>query len=159
MIKISKVSKGLAAMIAMAVLIGLTPVAMLGGCGKKGPPKPPTGSMPPEVRDLGYGVSNSTIKLSWTIPQPDEEAQLPITGFLIFRSQQSLAERECPNCPILFKSIGDVPVRGPGPGQPGEPPITFTETIEPGYRYIYKVHGYSADGIRSRNSNFVEFTF
>ncbi len=114
MIKISKVSKGLAAMIAMAVLIGLTPVAMLGGCGKKGPPKPPTGSMPPEVRDLGYGVSNSTIKLSWTIPQPDEEAQLPITGFLIFRSQQSLGERECPNCPILFKSIGDVPVRGFG---------------------------------------------
>jgi len=146
-------------MIAMAVLIGLTLVAIMGGCGKKGPPEPPTGSRPPTVRDLGYSVSNNTINLSWTIPQPDEEAQLPITGFLIFRSQQSLVERECPNCPILFKSIGDVPVRGPGPGQPGEPPITFTETIEPGYRYIYKVHGYSADGIRSRNSNFVEFTF
>ena len=159
MIKISKVSKGLPAMIAMVVLIGLTPVAMMGGCGKKGPPEPPTGSRPPTVRDLGYGVSKNTIKLSWTIPQPDEEAQVLITGFLIFRSQQSLVERECPNCPILFKSIGDVPVRGPGPGQPGEPPITFTETIEPGYRYIYKVHGYSADGIRSRNSNFVEFTF
>lgn len=159
MMKISKVSKGLRAMMAMAVLIGLIAAVMMGGCGKKGPPEPPTGSRPPRVRDLGYGISQNTIKLSWTIPQPDEKAQLPISGFLIFRSQQSLIERECPNCPILFKTIGDVPVRGPGPGQTGGPSITFTETIEPGYRYIYKVNGYSADGIRSRDSNFAEFTF
>jgi hypothetical protein len=159
MIKISKVSKGLPAMIAMAFLIGMTAVAMMWGCGKKGPPEPPTGSRPPRVRDLGYSISNNSIKLSWTIPQPDEEAQLPIAGFLIFRSQQSVVERECPNCPIRFKHIGDVPVRRPGPGQPGKPLITFIETIEPGYRYIYKVNGYSADGIGSKNSNFVEFTF
>ncbi len=157
--KISKVSKNLPAMMAMAVLIGLTASVMMWGCGKKGPPEPPTGSRPPRVRDLGYGISQNTIKLSWTISQPDEKAQLPIRGFLIFRSQQSLIERECPNCPKLFKTIGDVPVRGPGPGQPGETPITFTETIEPGYRYIYKVNGYSVDGIRSRDSNFVEFAF
>jgi hypothetical protein len=159
MMKMLKVSRGLPAMMAMAVLIGLTPVVMMWGCGKKGPPEPPTGSRPAKVRDLGYGVSKNTIKLSWTIPQPDESAQLPISGFLIFRSQQSLIERECPNCPVQFKTIGDVPVRGPGPGQAGEAPITFTETIEPGYRYIYKVNGYSADDIRSRDSNFVEFTF
>ena len=159
MMIISKISKGFPVMIAVAFLIGLTPVVMMWGCGKKGPPEPPTGSKPPRVRDLGYGISKNTLKLSWTIPQPDEKAQLSISGFIIFRSQQSLIERECPNCPILFKTIGDVPVRGPGPGQPGEPLIRFTETIEPGYRYIYKVNGYSADGIRSRNSNFVEFTF
>jgi len=159
MMKMLKASRGLPAMMAMAVLIGLTASVMIWGCGKKGPPEPPTGSRPARVRDLGYGVSKNTIKLSWTIPRPDETAQLPISGFLIFRSQQSLIERECPNCPVQFKTIGDVPVRGPGPGQAGEAPITFTETIEPGYRYIYKVNGYSGDDIRSRDSNFVEFTF
>lgn len=157
--KISKAPKDLAAMIALTVLIILATGFMIWGCGKKGPPKPPSGSRPPRVRDLGYGISKNTIKLSWTIPQPDEKDQLPITGFLIYRAQQPAIERECPNCPIRFIVIGDVPVRGPGPGQPGEPPIVFTQTIEPGYRYIYKVNGYSADGIGSRNSGFVEFTF
>ncbi len=157
--KISKVPQRLPAMAALAVSILMVTAFMMWGCGKKGPPEPPTGSRPPRVRDLGYGISQNTIKLSWTVPQPDEKAQLAITGFLIFRSQQSVLEKDCPNCPILFKTVGDVPVRGPGPGQPGEPPITYTETIERGYRYIYKVNGYSADGLRSQNSNLVEFTF
>ena len=156
--KTRKVKVSLAAKVALAVLILVTPAVMMWGCGKKGPPQPPTGSRPPRVGDLGYGVSNNTVKLSWTVPEPDEKAQLPITGFLIFWFQQSLAERECPNCPIIFKLIGDVPVRSLGSGQ-SAPLIMFTQTIEPGYRYTYKVNGYSEGGIRSRNSNFVEFTF
>lgn len=157
--KLAKVQKGLAAMIAMAVLIGLTAVVMLGGCGKKGPPEPPTGSRPPKVTDLSYSISKNTTKLTWTVPRPDETARLPVTGFLIFRSRRPLLEADCPNCPTLFNLVGDVPARGPGPGQPGQPPISFTQTIEPGYRYLYRVNGYSADGLRSGNSNFVGFTF
>ena len=133
-------------------------VVIMWGCGKKGPPEPPTGSRPPRVRDLSYGLSKNSLKLSWTIPQPDEKAQLPITGFFIYRSEQRVNEEDCPNCPKIFKIIGDVPVRETEPGQTGQLPLTFTETIRPGYRYTYKVHGYSADGIRSQNSNFVEFT-
>ena len=157
--KISKVQIGLPALKALAVLIVLATVIMMWGCGRKGPPEPPTGSRTPSVRDLAYSISNNAIKLSWTIPQPDETAQLPIAGFLIYRSQQPVLEKACPNCPILFKNIGDVPARGPGSGQSAGPPIAFTQTIEPGYRYIYKVHGYSMDGIRSKTSNFVQFTF
>jgi hypothetical protein len=156
--KTRKVNVGLATKMALAVLLLVTPAVMMLGCGKKGPPEPPTGSRPPRVGDLRYGVSNNTVKLSWTVPEPDEKAQLPITGFLIYRFQQSVAERECPNCPISFKLIGDVPVRSPGSGQ-SAPPITFTQTIEPGYRYTYKVNGYSEGGIRSRNSNLAQFTF
>jgi hypothetical protein len=147
------------AVFALAVAMIMATAAVTGGCGKKGSPEPPTGSRPPRVKDLAYGVSQNTLKLSWNIPRPDEKAQSPVTGFLIYRAQQPIDDRECPNCPVMFKEIGDVPVRGAGPGQPGQPPITFSETIEPGYRYIYKVHGYSDDGIRSRSSNFVEFVF
>ena len=81
-------------MIAGALLMGLMLIVILWGCGKKGPPEPPTGSRPPRVSDLRYGISQKTVKLSWNIPQPDEKAQLPIDGFIIFRSQQSLIERE-----------------------------------------------------------------
>lgn len=156
--KTSKVrtgSSGLSALV--VVIIGASAITML-SCGKKGPPEPPTGSRPPSVQDLSYGISQNTIKLSWSVPQPDPTALLPITGFLIYRSQQPVLEKACPSCPRLFKIIGDVPVRGPGAGQSGQLPITFTETIEPDYRYTYKVHGYSADGIRSKSSNFIEFT-
>jgi len=155
----SKISNSYPAILALIVAMLLVTVVITGGCGKKGPPEPPTGSRPPKVKDLGYGISQNTIKLSWTIPQLEEKAQLPITGFFIYRVQQPIIDEDCPNCPIMFKIIGDVPARESGPGQPGQPPITFTETIESGYRYIYKVHGYSADGIRSRSSNFVEFKF
>jgi predicted small lipoprotein YifL len=154
--KVSKIPKCYAFMLALAVAMMLAMVVITGGCGKKGPPEPPAGSRPPRVKDLGYDLNKNTLKLSWTLPPLDEKAQLPITGFFIYRAQQPLSEEECPNCPIMFKIIGDVPVREWGSGQPL---ITFTDSIEAGYRYTYKVIAYSADGIRSRNSNFVVFTF
>ena len=141
------------------IAVILAAVVLMPGCGKKGPPEPPTGSRPPRVRDLGYGVSQNTLTLSWSIPRPDEKAQLPIAGFRIYRAQQSVSERECVNCPILFKEIGEVPVRGTGSGQTEPPPITFTDTIKSGYRYYYKVHGYSDDKVLSRSSNVIEINF
>ena len=149
---------GVPAILALTGLIVLTGVILLGGCGKKGSPEPPTGSRPPRVMDLAYGISGNTLELSWSLPPTHAKARLPVTGFLIYRSQQPLLESACPNCPVLYKIIGDVPVRGTA-GQAGEATIRFTETLEPDYRYIYKVHGYSKDGIRSKTSNVVEFTF
>ncbi len=157
--QICKGQIGFPATIALAGLIVLAGVIMLWGCGKKGPPAPPTGSRPPRVVDLSYGISGNMLELSWSVPPTRAEARLPVTGFLIYRSQQSLLESACPNCPILFKIVGDVPVRRPGADQAGEPVITFTETLEPDYQYIYKVHGYSKDGIRSKTSNAVKFSF
>jgi len=159
MMKISKIHHRYPAAVALSAAMVLVTAVILGGCGKKGPPEPPAGARPPRVRDLGYSISQNTLKLSWTIPQPDEKAQVPITGFFIYRAQQPVIEEDCPHCPKMFKTIGEVPIRSGGPGQPGQPPITFIETIESGYRYIYKVNGYSADGIRSQNSNLVEFRF
>ena len=157
--KISKVQIGLPVKTALTVLSILMTVSMIWGCGKKGPPVPPTGSRTPSVTDLVYEISQNTVNLSWTIPQSSETAQLPITGFLIYRSQQSTLEAACPNCPIRYKNIGDVPAKAPGYGESREMAITYTETIESGYRYIYMVQGYSTDGIRSKPSNIAEFIF
>ena len=154
-----KISKCYPAVFTLIVAMILAMVALTGGCGKKGPPEPPTGSRTPRVKDLGYSISGNTLTLSWSIPQPDEKAQLPVAGFRIYRAQQPESERECPNCPILFKEIGDVPVRGADPGLTEQPPILFTDTLQSGYRYFYKVHGYSGNGIPSRSSNVVEFNF
>lgn len=145
--------------IALVATIWLAAAFLTGGCGKKAPPEPPSGNKPPRVRDLGYSITEKTIKLSWTIPPTTEKAKSPIVGFLIYRFQQSGHERECPNCPVIFKQVGDVPARSAGSGQPGLAPLVFTQTIEPGYRYIYKVKGYDNGGIGSKDSNFVQFLF
>jgi predicted small lipoprotein YifL len=142
-----------------AVILWLVATMMIGGCGKKGPPEPPSGNKPPQVMDLAYSITENTIKLSWTIPQTTAKAKTPVTGFLIYQYQQPAIERECSNCPVIFKKIGDVPSRSAGAGQASLQPMVFTQTIERGYRYIYKVKAYDDRGIGSRDSNLVEFMF
>jgi hypothetical protein len=152
--KLSAVAAG-----ALAIMVWLTAAGMVGGCGMKGPPVPPRGDRPPAVTDLNYSITDSTIKLSWTLPQTTAKAKTAVTGFIIYQFKQSAHERECPNCPVIFKKIGEVPVRQPGRGQAGAQPIVFVHTIEPGYRYIFKVKAYDKEETTSRDSNLVEFLF
>ena len=132
--------------------------SMLSGCGRKAPPKPPRAGRPPQVVDLGYSISENTIRLGWTIPKTSDEAKTPVTGFLIYRSKQSSVKADCPNCPIYFLKIGDVLVRGGVSGRP-ESSVVFAQAIEPGYRYIYKVTAYDGDGVVGKDSNLIDFTY
>ncbi len=135
----------------------LTFVCMISGCGKKNMPTPPKGDRPPQVTDLVYTISANSIKLSWTIPKTSNNAESPASGFFIYRSKQSASEANCTNCPVTFLKIGDVPVRGDVTGKP-EPPAIFIQTIEPGYRYRYKVKAYDNDGNVGQDSNVIDFT-
>jgi hypothetical protein len=131
---------------------------LLDGCGKKAMPEPPSGRRPPKVTDLSYSISENDIKLSWSIPKTNAEARSPIAGFFIYRSKQSHIEADCPNCPIRYLRIGEVLVRRGAPGQ-SEPAVVYTDTIEPGYRYIYKVEAYDDDSITGRDSNVIDFMY
>lgn len=135
----------------------MTIACMLSGCGKKNMPKPPKGNRPPQVSDLGYTITENSIKLSWTIPNTSNKAKSPASGFLIYRSKQSASEKNCTNCPMTFLKIGDVPVRSGVAGKP-EPSLIFVQTIEPGYRYAYKVKAYDDDGVVGQDSNLIDFT-
>ena len=130
---------------------------MLTGCGKKNMPKPPKGNRPPQVTDLAYTISESSIKLSWTIPETSNKAKSPASGFLIYRSMQSASEANCTNCPVTFLKIGDVPIRGGVAGKP-EAEVVFVQPIEPDYRYRYKVKAYDDDGVVGQDSNLIDFT-
>ncbi len=132
--------------------------SMLFGCGRKAPPKPPRKSRPPQVIDLGYRISENSVKLSWTIPETSDKDESPATGFLIYRSKQSVSEADCANCPITFAKIEDVPIRGGVSGRP-ESSVVFAQTIESGYRYIYKIKAYDDDGVAGKDSNLIDFTY
>ena len=142
----------------LALITWMASVLLLWGCGKKAMPEPPSGRRPPKVKDLKYSISENVMKLSWTIPKTSTKARLPIAGFFIYRSKQLGIDADCPNCPIHYQKIGEVLVRRGAPGQP-DPPLVYTQTVEPGYRYVYKVIAYDEDGITGRDSNLVDFMY
>jgi hypothetical protein len=145
--------------IIVAFTFGALATAILVACGNKGPPEPPSGDRPPKVVDLDYSISDKGIKISWTVPKTNEKAKSPATGFLIYRSKQTRIESDCPNCPIRFEVIGNIPIRGAALDSAELPKMVYTETIEAGYRYVYKVRAYDEDGIAGKDSNFVDFSF
>jgi hypothetical protein len=112
-------------------------------CGKKGPPRPPQRRSPPAVKDLSYVVDNRIVELSWT--------------YKVFRSKLSAAESNCEKCPIRFEEIADVPVQMKRSEKSKPTRLRFTEVLEPGYRYIYKVIAYDKEGESSADSNIIKF--
>ena len=138
------------------VVAVLAVICILWSCGKKGPPEPPSGKKPPSVKDLGFSISATTIKLSWTVPPTTAKAKSPVAGFLIYRNQASLGLDDCPNCPIVFKQVGDVPSPR---AEALDRPLIYTQELETGYRYIFKVRAYDDDGMAGRDSNLVQFVF
>ncbi len=124
-------------------------------CGKKGAPFPSRESPPPAVRDLAMELSDDFLTLTWTVPKGKKKVVSGFAGFLIYKSKKSLTEEECKGCPILFERVADVPIEDEEPGDT----VTFSETLEKGFRYIYKVTVYTKVGLFSNDSNFVQFTY
>ena len=145
---------------ALALLSATLFVAVLTlfGCGKKALPEPPRGNRPPAVNDLAYSVSEDTLKLSWTVPKTNEKAKSQPIGFLIYRSKQTSIESDCPNCPVYYKKIGDVLIRSTN-SEANEPTVVFSQAIEPGYRYLYKIKAYDRADMTGKDSNLIDFMY
>jgi hypothetical protein len=127
------------------------------GCGKKGPPRPPELRSPPAVKDLSYTVENQSVVISWTVQGADDRSASSPAGYKVFRAKLSVEESNCDKCPIQFAEIGDIPIQMKRSEKPESTRIRFTEVLEPGYRYIYKVIAYDEDGTGSKDSNTVQF--
>jgi hypothetical protein len=133
----------------LLMIIGLL---MAGGCGKKGPPMTPVPIMPEPVTDLEQRVAEHRIELRWTVPAPKNDTA--VEGFLLYRSKVSLVDG-CPGCPEQFEKIADIQVRSDSGNRRRQ--IAYAEIIEEGFRYAYKVVGYTWDGMKSKDSNTVVF--
>lgn len=129
------------------------------GCGKKGPPKPPERRSPQAVKDLSYAIDNQIVELSWTVQGSDDRSASSPAGYKVFRSKLSAKEPNCEKCPIRFGEIGDVAIQMKRSETSKPTRMRFTEVLEPGYRYIYKVIIYDEDGKGSEDSNFVKFEY
>ena len=129
------------------------------GCGKKGPPRVPQQPLPATVKDLSYRIDHDTVQLSWTIPAADDRSASYPAAVKLFRFKQSAEESNCEKCPIRFTQIADLPVQLKPMDKSRPSTMSYTEDLERGYRYIYKVIIYNKEGIGGKDSNTVEFLF
>lgn len=135
-----------------AILVCLLLAGMLCACGRKLPPSPPSQYMPPPVADLSFQLEEHRVTLNWTVPQLQKDQPAP-AGFRIFRARQVSSETDCSSCKLDFRQTGDVTSKGKKPGSP----LHFSETLSPGYKYIYKVVAYDAKGLDGKDSKSIEF--
>ncbi len=129
------------------------------GCGKKGSPRPPQQPLPAAVKDLSYRIDNDMLQLSWTVPVTDDHSATYPVGVKLFRFKQSAEESNCEKCPIRFTEIADLAVQMNRAEKSKSSAMSYTEVLERGYRYIYKVIVFNQDGIGGKDSNTIEFSF
>jgi hypothetical protein len=129
------------------------------GCGKKGPPRPPQQPLPVTVKDLSYHIDNDMVQLSWTVPGTEDRSASFPAGVKLFRYKQPAEETNCEKCPIRFAEIADFPLQIKPSEKSRSNTMTYSEVLEQGYRYIYKVNVYNKDGIGGKDSNTIEFSF
>ena len=130
----------------------------LSGCGRKAPPIPPRQTQPPAVNDLSAIIVRATVMLTWTIPREKEKVISGMSGFIVHRSKKLLSAPDCKDCPVLFKRIADIPIEVKTSKYLKKGNVTYTETLEKGYRYIYMVTVYT-EGATSSSSNYVDFIY
>jgi predicted small lipoprotein YifL len=142
----------------MALLLVLAASSLVWiGCGKKGPPRPPQRPLPPTVDDLAYRLHNDRVELSWTVPVAAPGSASPAVSVKVFCSRLSSEEAGCENCPIRYNLSGDIPIQKK-PSEKSKPiKMRYSEPVEPGYHYIYKVTVYDEYGIGGKDSNIVKF--
>ena len=123
---------------------------MAPGCGKKGPPVPPTkdADIPAAPTDLKYTIKDRDLTLSWTCASLQNQEQGPtVEGFEVFMATKPLAG--CQGCPFIFKSLGVVSM----------PRKSFVYTLDQDLHYYFRVQTLGRDNIKSKVSDtlYIEF--
>ena len=127
------------------------------GCGKKAPPRPPRLLPPPAVQDLAFTVHDGMVELTWSVAATvDRSASSPV-AVKVFRARLSVEEAGCENCPIRYIVSGDIPIQKKRSEKSEPIKMSYTEFVDPGYRYLFKVIVYDEAGNGGKDSNIVQF--
>ncbi|MCF6248051.1 MAG: hypothetical protein L3J69_11920 [Desulfobacula sp.] len=129
------------------VICCMSAVFIIFGCGKKGPPIPPTikGNIVAAPYDLKYEVGGSELALSWQHQIDKKKAKIEPDGFEVFMAKKTF--KDCEGCPFAFKLIGFISMPG----------TTLIVPIQKGYKYYFRVQAVDEAGIKSEYSKTVQF--
>ena len=143
----------------LKILVLLFTLGLMFGCGRKAPPKPPRQPQQPAVKDLSRSLRESRLTLAWSLPDGADSRPSEMAGFFVYQSRQKLSGADCRGCPVFFERIAEVPLNPSDSRISGRKTVRYVDTIEKGYRYLYKVVVYSKNGITGKDSNIVEFNY
>ena len=79
------------------------------------------------------------------------------TACIIYREEKALSDEICPGCPVAYEKITELPVDTSFFKTTSQYIMNFEETIEPGFRYWYKVSLKVAERIPKQNEQEIEF--
>jgi len=128
------------------VLLGTGILFTAPGCGKKGPPVPPTGAenVPAAPTDLKYTLNDGDVILTWTCASLQNQEHGPkVEGFEVFMATKPLDG--CQGCPFRFKSMGVVPM----------PKKSFVYPLDQDLHYYFRVRTLGHGNIKSKVSDTV----
>jgi len=123
-------------------------------CGRKAPPLPPNSFEPPVVQNIEAKYDGDKLKLTW--PKPEGKAEEEVGGFYVYRSKEKPGSI-CKECPVRFDKIAQIahdPVSAVF-----EKRITYTETLEKGYHYKFRVTSYSIYGDEGAPSEVMDIDY
>jgi hypothetical protein len=134
----------------IAILTAL--MILLPACGKKGPPVPETFTPPPVVEGLQIILEDNMALLRWPIPEWEEKGEDYLAGFFVYRSKTA-ADKTCEDCPVRFKKVADIQIKNSTSAG------SYTEPLETGFQYSFRVSGYTDSGYEGDKSETVTIDF
>jgi hypothetical protein len=117
------------------------------GCGRKGPPVAPGVPELLPVAGLSHEISDGMVRISWETAKGGSASIL--TGYIVHRSVVPVDEESCEGCPVLFQRVAEL----------DKTVLSYSEMVEKGNRYIYKVVSVSKYGTISPDSTFIRFIY
>ena len=120
------------------------------GCGKKGPPMAPLALIPSPPINIRYQLESEQVILQWKLDSESlKNGKQNNMRVEIYRSRQPLSQDACNGCPLTFKKRTDLPAAT----------RTYSEPLEKGFRYFYRLRTTLGMNIVSEYSEPVEFDF
>lgn len=137
----------------LILLLTLTLLGGLAGCGKKTRPVPPDTVLPAPISDLSYNLDEKGVELTWSYPRQTVQGdRLPyrIEKFELLRAVIPIKDY-CADCPVPF---GPPIVITAESGDKGR--VSYQETLlRPNHRYVYRVRSKAGWFVSSDDSNTV----
>jgi hypothetical protein len=135
--------------------MALAVAVMLVGCGRKGPPVPPTVVIPPPIRNLNAEIVGSRVQLTWSIPDQSSLSMETIKGFRVLWHRVHRSNPPCPGCPLSFEAMQEIEADTLAPDRIRDGRVVYSAPFDSQFWYAFKVVVIHESGGVSDDSNVV----
>lgn len=143
-------------MFRLLAVVGSMILVLSGGCGLKRKPRPPEQVVPASPVALKVEAEAQGVRVSCAVPERNSDGSALTDLEAIEFQRASLAEPDCPSCPVSFSKVGEVPYSY----SPGEPMargrVSLLDRLERPGLYRYRALARNSQGQPSKPSGAVQ---